>query len=504
MSEGERIAKNTAFLYIRMLFVLVVSLYTSRVVLRTLGVVDFGVYNVVAGFVALFGFFNATLSASMQRFYNFEGTNDKSEGYIRVYRTGLVLHAVIALILIVLLETFGLWYVNKVMVVPPNRLFAANITYQSAIISMLFVILQIPYLGAVMAKERMNYYAVISVLDILLKLAAILILPYLPTDKLIVYSFIILLISIFDFVCYYVYAKRKILAGRFSWSIDKVLFRSMLSFSGWNLVGTFAFMLKGQGLNMVLNVYFGPIVNAARGVAYQINGAVSGFSANIATAFRPQIVNTFAAGDKARTLNLMYSESRICYALMCLLTVPIILEIDQLLHLWLGNDVPQQTGVFATLVLIDFLVCTLNTPCTQVAFATGRINRYQIASSIVNLGLVPFSWFLLYIGFDAVSVFVLTIVFSIANQITCLIQLKVVFPYSLNDYLKAVILPCVMFSVLLPILPLWIHSVMATSFVRFLCILALDVLIGGLLMFYLILAKYERKLIVEYVKNRFF
>ena len=353
-----------------------------------------------------------------------------------------------------------------------------------------------------MAKEKMNYYAVISVLDVILKLGAIIILPYLPFDKLIVYAIIILLISIFDFLCYYVYAKHNILTRKFIWKMDRKLFRSMLSFSGWNLVGTFAFLLKGQGLNMLLNVYFGPVVNAARGIAYQVNGAINGFSANIATAFRPQIVNTHAEGNNDKTQYLMFMESRVCYALMCLLTVPIILELDLLLRLWLGDIVPEQTNVFAMLVLVDSLICALNTPCTQVAFAIGRIKKYQIAASSVNFGLLPFSWLFLYCGYDAVSVFWITIVFSIINQIVCLSQLKDIFEYSILDYLKIVILPCVVVSIALPILPFIVHYVMAESFLRFVLVFLTDILMGIVLMYLVILTKNERALISQYIGNK--
>ena len=496
--NNKRIAKNTAFLYIRMLFVLFVALYTSRVVLNTLGVEDFGVYNVVAGFVTLFGFFNATLSSSMQRFYNYEGINDQVNGYYRVYSTGLIIHLALYVIIFILLETFGLWYVNSVMVVPDDRLFAANIVYQST------VVLQIPYMGAIMAKERMDYYAVVSMLDVIMKLIAVIILPYLPFDKLIIYSLITLIISIFDFVCYYIYAKRKILIKKNGWNIDKQLFNSMLSFSGWNLIGTFAFLLKGQGLNMVLNVYFGPIINAARGVAYQVNGAINGFSTNIATAFRPQIVNTYAQGDNDKTKYLMFMESRVCYALMCLLTIPIMLELDVLLPLWLGDAIPANTKIFAILVLIDSLVCTLNTPCSQVAFAVGRINKYQIATSLVNLGLIPVSWLFLYLGYDAVSVFVITIIFSVVNQLVCLIQLKYIFPYKLRDYLKTVIVPCCVMTVVLPIIPFFVHNVMSFSILRFLLVLVTDVIGGIILMYFVVLSGKERLKTVQYVKEMFF
>ena len=276
----------------------------------------------------------------------------------------------------------------------------------------------------------------------------------------------------------------------------------MLSFSGWNLIGTFAFLLKGQGLNMVLNVYFGPIINAARGVAYQVNGAINGFSTNIATAFRPQIVNTYAQGDNDKTKYLMFM--RVCYALMCLLTIPIMLELDVLLPLWLGDAIPANTKIFAILVLIDSLVCTLNTPCSQVAFAVGRINKYQIATSLVNLGLIPVSWLFLYLGYDAVSVFVITIIFSVVNQLVCLIQLKYIFPYKLRDYLKTVIVPCCVMTVVLPIIPFFVHNVMSFSILRFLLVLVTDVIGGIILMYFVVLSGKERLKTVQYVKEMFF
>lgn len=503
-SGNKRIAKNTVFLYVRMLFILFISLYTSRVVLHTLGVVDFGIYNVVAGFVTLFGFFNATLSSSIQRFYNYEGTHDKNNGYQRVYLTGLIIHIALGLLIFLLLETIGLWYVNNVLVVPNSRLLAANIIYQSSILSMVFVILQIPYMGAIMAKERMSYYAIISMLDVVLKLMAIILLPYLPFDKLIVYAIIMLLISIFDFMCYYFYAKHKILNRSFVWSFDKGLFKSMLSFSGWNLVGTFTFLLKGQGLNMLLNFYFGPIVNAARGIAYQVNGAINGFSANISTAFRPQIVNTYAEGNNGKTQYLMFMESKVCYALMYLLTIPFILEIDMLLHFWLGNVVPEQTNIFAMLVMIDSLICTLNTPCSQVAFAIGNIKKYQIVSSVVNIGLLPTSWLFLHLGYNAVIVFWITIVFSVCNQIACLSQLKQIFDYDVYKYLKSVVLPCTIITIILPLLPILVHYIMPNSFLRFVFVFMADILLGGLLFFFIVLTSNERTAISKYIRCQLF
>lgn len=499
-ANNRRIAKNTIFLYFRMIFVLFVSLYTSRVVLNTLGVEDFGVYNVVAGFVSMFSFLNATLSSSMQRFYNFEGTNDVENGCHRVYCTGLILHFILAVILLLLLETVGLWYVNTVMVVPEDRLFAANIVYQTAIISMLLVILQIPYLGIIMAAEKMDYYAVISIADVVLKLLAIIALPYLPFDKLILYSIVICLISLIDFSCYFAYAKKRLLTKRFDWKIDTGVFKSLMSFSGWNLLGTFAFLLKGQGLNLLLNAFFGPVVNAARGIAYQINGAVSGFSGNISVSFRPQIVNSYAEENHSRVQSLMFSESKICFVLVLLLMCPIIFKIDYILDLWLGV-VPPQTNIFAILVLTDALICTLNTPCSQVVFATGNLKYYQIASSAINLCLLPVCFVMLLSGFNAASVFITTIVFSILNQTVCVRQAHRVFAFSVVDYIKKIILPCSLIMVLLPSILFPIAHTLPDSFVSLLIIIFADVIIGMVVAYFLVFERNEKALVCQLVSK---
>lgn len=500
--NNKRIAKNTAFLYVRMAVVLVVSLYTSRVVLTTLGVADYGVYNVVAGFVSMFGFLNVTLSSSMQRYYNYEGTKRGEIGYNEVYVTGLIIHIVLCVIIFLILESLGIWYVNNVMVLPDGKLQAANIIFQLSIMSMMLVILEIPYTGAIMAYEKMDFYAIVSIADTVLKLLAVIALPYIPYDKLIVYGALVFSITIFDFVLYYVYAKRHFPFLHLEKSFSKPLFKSMMSFSGWNLLGTFAFLLKGQGLNMLLNFYFGTIINAARGVAYQINGAINGFSANLATAFRPQIVNAYANNDYRRTTQMMFIESKVCFALLALLMTPIILEIEYLLKIWLGNSVPEYTNIFAILVLIDSLICTLNTPCTQVAFAIGDLKKYQIITSIVNLCLLPASWVCLSLGMDSTSVFIATIVFSIINQVVCVALLNELFPFGIKNYMIKVILPCLILFVSIPLLPFVAHRILPEGFVRLLLVGLVDMLVGLVLAYWVILNKPERTYAINLILKR--
>ena len=387
------------------------------------------------------------------------------------------------------------------MVVPPDTLLAANIVYQSSIFSMILVILQIPYTGALMADERMDFYAIISIIDVLFKLIIAIALPYIPLNKLIIYGVLLLFITIFDTVAYVIYAKRVVLIYKFRFQLDKKLFKSLMSFSGWNLLGTFAFLLKGQGLNMLLNYYFGVIINAARGIAYQVNGAINAFSANIATAYRPQIVNSYAEKNYERTHKLFFMESKICFSLLVILVVPVILELDYLLHLWLGNIVPQYTGIFTALVLLDSLVCTLNTPCTQVAYAIGKIKKYQIITSCINLCLLPVCWIALYHGFDSISVFVFTIIFSILNQGTCLILLNQMFHYGIKRYLKEVCLPCFAVLILLPVIPFSIHVCISNSLIRLISVTLSDIIVGAIIIYFAVLSSSERTALVKIIKS---
>lgn len=502
LKNNKRIARNTAFLYIRMAVVLVVSLYTSRVVLNTLGIEDYGVYNVVAGFVSMFGFLNVTLSASMQRYYNYEGVQRGEKGYTEVYVTGFIIHIVLCVFIFLVLETIGIWYVNHVMVISDGKLFAANVIFQLSIISMMFVIMQIPYTGAIMAYEKMDFYAAISIADTFLKLLAVMALPYIPYEKLVVYGILILSITVFDFLLYYWYAKKHFSSLRLCKAFSKPLFKSMMSFSGWNLLGTFTFLLKGQGLNMLLNFYFGTLINAARGIAYQVNGAINGFSANLATAFRPQIVNAYANNNYRRTKQMMFIESKVCFSLLALLMIPIVLEIDYLLEIWLGISVPKYTNIFSALVLMDSLICSLNTPCTQVAYAVGDLKKYQIITSSVNLCLLPTSWICLSLGMDSTSVFIATIIFSIINQSVCILLLNGLFRFGLISYLKEVVLPCLLLIILLPVPTLFVRNFMAEGFLRLFVIGTIDIMLGLSLVYVIIFNRAERSYAVGMIKNK--
>lgn len=501
-ANNKKIAKNTAFLYVRMFFVLFVNLYISRILLDAFGVTDYGVYVVITGFVTFFSFLNATLASTMQRYYNYSGTKHAAQGIQDVFSTGCYIHGIIALIAFLLLETVGIWYMNHYIVIPDNRFGAGSFLFQASSVSLLFIIIQIPFVGLIIAKERMGFYALVSMTDISLKLIASLLVKHLPYDNIKAYAMMLLIVSLTDFLLYAGYVIKNYPSLHLSRHINKELTRSLTSFAGWNLVGTFAFMLKGQGISLLLNNFFGPIVNAGRGIAMQVSSAVSGFSGNITIAFTPQIVNSVAADDNAHAKSMMFNESRICYTLIMLLTVPLCLEIDYILKIWLSINIPVDTNIFTILMLIDTTICTLNTPCTQITQATGKIRQYQIASTIVNLGLIPVCYVFLKLGFSAKSSFVITIVFSIINQTVCLYNTNLVFKFHLSDYMRSVVLPCLTCTIVLPILPLLVKHMMNPSFLRLVLTTATDIAVGLALFYFLLLKRNERKVLREYIAKK--
>jgi O-antigen/teichoic acid export membrane protein len=365
------------------------------------------------------------------------------------------------------------------------------------------VLLQTPYIGAIMAKQRMNVYAYVSVYDVIVKLLIVLILPHIPYDSLQTFAILTLLINISNLLIYYLYCKRKFSEISFEMRFDRPLFKNILGFTGWNVIGTFAFMLKGQGVNMLLNSFFGPIINAARGIAYQVNTAISGFSQNITIAFRPQIVNSYAEGNFSRVTSLIFTESKICFMLIATLIIPVIVELNYILQLWLGTNVPDMTYGFTILVLIDTLICTLNTPCTQVIQATGKLKSYQIASTIVNILLIPLCWIFLQMGFNPYVVFILTIIISILNQLVCLIEVRKVFALKLKEYFYDVILSCLIFVIAISILPYSLKYLMASSFGRFIFVVLTTILIAIPVAYRIGLTPSQREGVRIFIKSKF-
>lgn len=441
MENNKRILSNTLFLYIRMLFVLVVSLYTSRVVLKTLGVEDYGVYSVVGGFVSMFGFLNASISSCIQRFYNYEFGKTGERGFQRVFSMSCYIELILSVIVLVFLEIIGLWYINHKMVIPDNRVVAANILFQLSTLQMILVMLQAPFSGAILAKEKMDYYAVVGIIDVALKLLIVLLLPCLSHDKLITFGVLMTSISVIDLLLYMGYSIHSFDEMKLRKEWDSVLFKEMLSFSGWNVFGAVAMVGRTQGLNMILNVFFGPLVNAARGIAVQIQGALMGFIGNISIAARPQIVEAYAQENYERSQKLMFSISKVSFLLLFVMALPVGLNIDYILHIWLGETVPDYTAVFTVLLLLSSLIDVLNTPVTILIMASGEVKRYCLFTSFGGLLVMPISYLFLCLEWPPESVFVAGVIVSILVQAISLVELKRITGIPIALYFRKVAFP---------------------------------------------------------------
>ncbi len=496
------IAKNTLFLTFRMIFALLVSLYTSRVTLQVLGVVDFGVYNVVAGFVTMFAFLKNALTNGIQRFFNFEIGKNGAEGANKVFVTALVIQVLLALIIIFLTESVGLWYINNKMVIPAERHGAALWVFQAAIVSLLSVIISVPYSSAIVAHERFDYYAILGVADVVLKLVIVLVLPYMPFDKLVTYSFLLVFISLLNLVANVVYATKMFPEVKLKRTFDKKLFKGMLSFSWWNVFGTFATMIRGQGVNMVLNLFFGPVINAARGVAYQVSNAIHGFISNIATSVRPQLVQSYAKGEEQHAIQLMVSSSKACFFVFYILAVPVMFEINYILHIWLGNNVPDDTPLFVILVLLSYFIRVLDSSRAHLVHATGNIRNYQIANSIVALIQIPITWLVFKMGYPAYASFVILIVCSAISAAINIMILSRLVNCSVVDYMKRIVWPIFIVGLLSAVIPFVVHHLLQEGLLR-LFVVTIATVVSCLLFAYCLgLSGGERLLVSYFVKNK--
>lgn len=478
-----------------MIVVMLVSLYTTRIVLHVLGNEDFGIYNVVCGFVFMFGILNTSLTTGTNRFYNYALGKNDGDGVTKTYNASLRIQFIIIGALLFLVETIGLWYLNEKMVIPQERLWVANIIFQFSVISLTLLILQIPYSAAVLAHEKMNYYALVSILDAFLKLGFVIILQYIGGDKLLFYAFLILTTSIVNFAMYYIYCKIHFPTIHFQRKYDKKTLRDLFSFSAWSLLDPITRTTQGQGSNLVLNSFFGPIINAAYGISHQVSAAVDQFTQNIAIAFRPQIIQTYSSNENMRVRNLMFSMSKINFFLHAILAIPLILEIRYILTLWLGPKFPDYTIQFTILILIARTIDCLHAPISIVMVASGKIKRIKIASSIVLCSIIPISIVLFMIGLSPIYIFVLMVVLAFLNMVISMIIMcqEISFMHPL-EYINNVIVPCFVFTLLTLVLPVVLFNLMESSLMRIVVTFLSTVGIALVVAYFVVLNKIEKKL----------
>ena len=439
--SNKLIARNSIYMSILMTVILLVTLYTTSVVLSVLGVTDYGVYNAVCGFVSMFVFLNTSMSNGIQRFYNYELGRNGHESVREVYNMSLLIQSILVILVIVLTETLGLWYLHHKMNLPADRMEAAEWIFQFSVLSFVFVILQVPYSAAIMAHEKMDYYAIVGVLDAMLKLGIAIALPYVGADHLIIYGMLLALISVVNFVLYYVYAKHRFSEIRLNLHFCPDVFRKMLSFSGWNIFGSFSHMMKEQGLNLVLNFFFGPVVNAARGVVAQVNAGLESFVQNVSIPVRPQVVQSYAVGNTERMMRLMFSVSKLSCLLLYLLSLPIVYETDFILKLWLAGNVPAHTSTFLVITIAASFLNSLNASVSSVVHASGKMRNYQVFSSLAVLMAVPLAYLVLHLGYSAECALWMSFFSMLLAQTVGLIILKSIVDYSIVDYLRSILWP---------------------------------------------------------------
>ena len=428
--NNKRIAKNTIFLYLRMLVVMGVGLYTVRAILDLLGVVDYGIYNVVGGVVGMFSFLNGTLSTSSQRYFSIELAKRDTKRLNQWFSLNITTFSIFILIFLVIAETVGLWFVNTKMTIPEERMFAANVVYQLSIVSFCVHFFNIPYNALIIAHEKMSAFAYISIVEAIAKLVVVFVLSIITWDKLIVYGVLMFLTSCGITSSYIIYNRTHFSESKFRPYWNKQEMMELLGFSGWHFLGTFSVVIRSQGINILLNLFFNPAVNAARAVAFQVYHSISQLSNNFFTAVKPQIYKSYAAGENKALYKLILRSTIMCSFLVSILIFPILANTPYILSLWL-KKIPDYAILFTQLILINGLIDSTNGPTIASALATGKIRNYQLVVSLLNILNLPVSFAVLKFGADPTSTIIVSIVLSFITALVraYLLQSMIGFPF---------------------------------------------------------------------------
>lgn len=496
----KRIAKNTIMLYGRMLFSMVVSLYTSRVILNALGVVDYGILGVVGGFVSMFSIISSSLSSAVGRFLTFELGRGDMYRLKRAFSTSLLIHVLLAFVILVVAETVGVWFVNNKMTIPADRLYAANWIFQASILSFMFGLFSVPYNASIISHERMSAFAYIGILDTTLKLFLVLFIAHSKWhfDKLIVYSILLTTISIILQLIYLTYCRKHFEECRLKIAFDKEFWKEISAFSIWNFIGCTATILKDQGVNVLLNIFVGPVLNAARGVAQSVNTAVAGFANNFMAALNPQITKSYASEDFKYTYFLVERGSRFSFYILLLLAVPILLETEFILKIWLRNY-PQHSLLFVRLVILSTLVDVISNTLITLQNATGKVKNYQLVVGSILLLNFPLSYICLKVGCAPESTYMVAIFIGVICLIARLLFVRKSASLSMSVFLRNVVLNVAIVSFGAFLLPCLIHIILPYGWERFLIVGLISLISSGVSILFLGCTKDERSFLLKKV-----
>ncbi|RGS33947.1 oligosaccharide flippase family protein [Bacteroides cellulosilyticus] len=479
MSDNKRIAKNTVFLYFRMLLIMGVSLYISRVILSILGVEDFGIYNVVGGIVVIFTTLCGSLGSATSRYITFELGRKDYEKLNRVFSAAFMAHCAIALLIVILCETVGLWLFYKKMIIPADRIEAAFWVFQISLLTTVFSVTQVPYNACIIAHENMKIYAYVSIVEVLLKLAVVYALLISPIDKLVFYSILLCVVQVSVMFIYRFYC-RQYPESKLRFCKDRSLFIDIFSYAGSDMIGSVSVLAQGQGLNILLNMFYGPVVNAARAIAYQLQSAVTQFSGNFFTAVRPQIIKLYAECKLEEMMRLVYNSSWISYYMLLMVSLPLCFERNFVLSLWLG-EYPDHTSSFIILIIILCLIQALKTPRTTVYHATGHILRSNIFVGGVLCMAFPLAYLFLKLGGSPESVFWAANISMIVSEFVSMFILRRYIKYSILNYFINIHCRCFGVSMAATVILYYIQQQLEFGWCRLILMSLASVIITGIL-----------------------
>lgn len=501
----QRIAKNTIILYFRMLFLMLIGLYTSRVILKTLGVADYGTYNLVGGVISMFSILTSSLSTAISRFITFELGKGQSERLNKVFSTSVNVQLILGLVVVIFSETIGVWFLNTHLQIPQERMVAANWVLQCAIASFVLGLLMVPYNASLIAHENMNIFAYISILEAVLKLVIVFALYISPYDKLITYAILLFAVSCLIRWIYATYCKRHYEECSYHYVYDKPLLKEMTGFAGWNLLGDGSWILNNYGVNILLNLFFGPVtgivLNAARGIATQVDNIVQNFVRNFMTALNPQITKSYAAGDLEYMHKLVFAGAKYSFFLMMFFAIPICLETELILKLWL-DVVPDYAVVFVQLTLLSSMCVILGNTLITAVFATGKIRNYELVMGLMALSNFPIVWIAFKMGASPVAAYIVYFCVYFAMIFVRLYMVKDLINMSAMLYIKEVFVKIVAVATCALLIPLYFYLSQDDSIYRFLRIMFSSVITSLLCIYTLGMNKGERFIIINVLKNK--
>ena len=494
-TNNKRIAKNTLMLYIRMFFLMVINIYTTRVVLQALGVEDYGVYNVVGDIVAIFAVISRSLSSANSRFLNFEMGRRNQARLCAVFSTGVSIQIVMAIAIAVLTEVIGTWFLNNKMVIPEDRLVAANWVFQFSIVTFCINLISVPYNAAIIAHEKMKTFAYISIYEGVAKLLICFLVMVSPVDKLVIYAALMCVIQLSVRFVYTFYCKRHFEECTYKFTFDKSLLKELFSYAGWNFIGASSVVLRTQGGNILINLFAGPAVNAARGVANQVNYAVAGFSGNFMTAVNPQITKSYAAGEISYMTSLVNQSARLSFYMLLFVSLPIIVNIDFILSVWL-KEIPDRTTIFVVLTMIFTMVESLSNPLITAQQATGKMRNYQLLVGGINLLNIPVSYIFLSHGANPEVFLYVAIILSFVCLAARLFMIRLNTVFVILKFIQQVILNCFLVTTLSLVIPLSMSSFFKNSWLSFI-LLSFICLLSTLIMIYFVGCNKDEKSMIK-------